>query len=338
MCTDGPPPVLAFQADPVQLRHLRYFVKIIEAGSFSRAAASIHVAQPALSQQIAELEEELGLQLLQRTPRGVKPTAAGQVLYREATAILKQVERLPGIVRSSAGEAQGTVSVGITVVLGPALTGPMIAAVRAALPKVSLKLSNADSTTITNRIESRELDLALVFEDDPTPAIARQPLFRHRLYLLSYKPIRAGAHSISMRELAGVPLILPPRPHLIRAILDRAAAAAGVSLTVAAEIDFMAMSSTAAAMKAGAGAAILPNKDLIDLGGTDWAEPLLIEPPLRTTATLVWPGDVPLTAAAEAVRALLIEFVAQFVARTQMPGVEWIGPASPPGASERAAR
>jgi LysR family nitrogen assimilation transcriptional regulator len=72
----------------MQLRHLRYFVKIVEAGSFSRAAATIHVAQPALSQQIAEHEEQLGISLLQRNARGVRPTAAGDVLFREASVIL----------------------------------------------------------------------------------------------------------------------------------------------------------------------------------------------------------------------------------------------------------
>jgi DNA-binding transcriptional LysR family regulator len=80
----------------MQLRHLRYFVRIVEAGSFSRAAATIHVAQPALSQQIAELEEELGVSLLHRSTRGVRPTAAGETLFREAAAILQQMEQLPG--------------------------------------------------------------------------------------------------------------------------------------------------------------------------------------------------------------------------------------------------
>jgi DNA-binding transcriptional LysR family regulator len=93
-------PESAFGRDggSLQLRHLRYFVKIVEAGSFSRAAATIHVAQPGLSQQIAELEEELGVALLQRHARGISPTAAGEVLYREAVVILRQIEQLPGIV------------------------------------------------------------------------------------------------------------------------------------------------------------------------------------------------------------------------------------------------
>lgn len=309
----------------MQLRHLRYFVRIIEAGSFSRAAASLHVAQPALSQQIAELEQRLAVQLLQRTPRGVTKTEAGEALYREASAILQQVERLPGLVRSTCGDPQGITRVGISVVLGSSLTGPMIATVRKALPKVSLKVSNADSATLTRRVQSQELDLALVYEDELVPTVARQPLFRHRLHLVSYKPIRADANSISLHDLAAVPLILPPRPHLLRTILDRACAAANVSLSVAAEIDMMSMSSAVDAMKAGAGAVIVPNNALI---GADWAEALAIEPPLYTNAALIWQSDVPLTAVGDAVRVLLMEFVEKYLKRTGLRGMEWIGPVS----------
>src|ERR1700742_2604812 len=98
----------------MQFRHLRYFVKIVEAGSFSRAATTIHVAQPALSQQIGELEEQLGLSLLHRSARGVRPTAAGEVLYREASSILRLMEQLPGVVRSSSGETEGSVALGMS--------------------------------------------------------------------------------------------------------------------------------------------------------------------------------------------------------------------------------
>jgi LysR family transcriptional regulator, nitrogen assimilation regulatory protein len=86
--------------------------KIVDAGSFSRAASVVHVAQPALSQQIAELEERLGVMLLQRSARGVRPTAAGEILYKEASAILHQLDQLPSAIRPSSGEPEGTVSLG----------------------------------------------------------------------------------------------------------------------------------------------------------------------------------------------------------------------------------
>src|SRR6202050_1572346 len=107
----------------MQFRQLRYFVKIVDAGSCSRAASVVHVAQPALSQQVAELEERLGVMLLQRSARGVLPTAAGGILYKEASAILHQLDQLPGIARSDDGQPEGTVSLGVISSLAPRLTG-----------------------------------------------------------------------------------------------------------------------------------------------------------------------------------------------------------------------
>jgi LysR family nitrogen assimilation transcriptional regulator len=199
----------------MQFRQLRYYVKIVDAGSFSRAAALIHIAQPALSQQIAELECRLGVSLLQRSARGVRPTAVGEILYREASAILRQLEQLPGIVQSSNGVAQGTVSVGLASLLGPALVGGFVEACRSSLGKVNLKLSVSDSAVLRGKLSSQSLDLALVFEDDLDSAFARQPLYRQRLYLF-YPQAMAVGSCVSLADLATLPLILPSPPNLAR--------------------------------------------------------------------------------------------------------------------------
>jgi LysR family nitrogen assimilation transcriptional regulator len=104
-------------------RQLYYFVRIVEAGSFSQAARTIQVAQPALSQQIADLEASLGVPLPQRSARGVRPTAAGQKFYDEASSILRKYENLPGLVRSSAGDVEGRVSLGMSASLSTTLVG-----------------------------------------------------------------------------------------------------------------------------------------------------------------------------------------------------------------------
>src|ERR1700754_1166961 len=136
---------------PVQLRHLRYFTRIVESGSFSRAASVIHIAQPALSQQIAELEERLGVSLLQRSARGVRPTAAGEIFYKEASAILHQLDQLPEIVRSSTGEVEGTVNLGFVSSLAPRLVG-LLDECREAFPKVVIRVSDGDSLSLESKI------------------------------------------------------------------------------------------------------------------------------------------------------------------------------------------
>ncbi len=307
----------------MQLRHLRYFVKIVEAGSFSRAAATIHVAQPALSQQIAELEEQLGLSLLHRSARGVRPTAAGEVLYREASSILRQMEQLPGIVRSSGGEIEGSVRLGMASTLAAALAGLFIDSCKTALPKVTLKFAVADSESLKARIDANTLDLALVFEDELVAKFARVPLFRQRLYLVLRTPLAGKAASISLREIGKLPLILPGAPNVTRVLLDRAFAAEGIAPNIAAEADVL--SSILSAVRTGIGDTIIPKGSLDHVSLEGLAKPVLIEPPLYLTASIISSSDYPLTRAGEEVRNVLAQFVGNYLHRASpTPGVEWI--------------
>jgi LysR family nitrogen assimilation transcriptional regulator len=295
----------------MQLRHLRYFVKIVEAGSFSRAASTIHVAQPALSQQIAELELKLGTSLLQRSARGVRPTAAGEVLYREASTILRLVEQLPGIVRSSGGETDGAVSLGMSSTLAATLGGAFFETCKAALPRVTLKLAVIDSESIKARIEAHTLDLAMVFEDELVHVFSRKPLFRQRLYLVRRDPLPGKAVSISFDKLATLALILPSLPNVARSLLDRIVAEADV------------LSGIISAVNTGMGSTVLPKGDLSDIPGEQTA--LLIEPPLFLTASIISSGDFPLTYAGEAVQNVLIKFAESHFRANNAPGLEWIG-------------
>jgi LysR family nitrogen assimilation transcriptional regulator len=304
----------------MQFRQLRYFVKIVDAGSFSRAAALIHIAQPALSQQIAELEGRLGVNLLQRSARGVRPTPAGEILYREASAILKQLDQLADIVRSSNGVAQGTVSVGLASLLGPAMVGGFVEACRSSLGKVNLKLAVSDSAALREKLSSQSLDLALAFEDDLDSAFARQPLYRQRLYLF-YPQAMAIGSCVSLEELAKLPLILPSPPNLARESLDRTFSRAGLRPNLIAEVDdFTSILST---LRTGIGTTVFPKGDLAELGD-GISGPALIEPPLHMTVSILSSSDAPLSQAAEAVRQLLCTFIEHHVRDKRPPGAVWL--------------
>jgi LysR family nitrogen assimilation transcriptional regulator len=303
----------------MQLRHLRYFVKIVEAGSFSRAAATIHVAQPALSQQIAELEQKLGLSLLLRSARGVRPTAAGEVLYREASSILRQMEQLPGIVRSSAGEAEGVVSLGMSSTLAAAIAGRFIETCKSALPKVTLRFTVAGSEVLKARLEAHTLDLALVFEDELIAGFRRTPLFTQRLYLVGRSPVSVDAASASLADLASQPLIVATPPNVVRSVLDRAFKSVGLAPNIAAEADVL--SGIMSAVISGVGNTVLPKGDVSDIA-SNLAAPIPIEPPLLLTASIVSSDDSPLTSAGEAVRGVLKRFAREHLRGTQT-GTEW---------------
>lgn len=307
----------------MQFRQLRYFVKIVEAGSFSRASAAIHVAQPALSQQIAELEERLGMKLLNRSARGVSATAAGEVLYREASSILHQLDLLPTVARSESGEPEGAVSVGIASSLAPILIGSLIAHVKIALPKVKLKVSDGDSESLENRVDSSALDLAIIYEDELVSKFAREPLFRQRLCLIgAYSPADPGKSSVTLEDIAKLPLTLPSAPNGRRALIDRAFAENGLNPNVVAETD--SLSSELLTVRTGIAHTLLPvtnPRNFLDQG---LARPLPIDADLHLTCSIISSSDFPLSRAGEAVRILLTEFIEAELHDRDVLGLEWI--------------
>lgn len=305
----------------MQYRHLHYFVSVVEAGSFSRAASTIHVAQPALSQQIAQLEEQLGVSLLLRSARGVRPTAAGEVLYREASSILNRLQQIPGILRSSAGTAEGIVRLGVTSTFLTSAPVTFMEQCKASLPNVELRMAVSDSPTIKRRVAAHELDFGLVMEDELTPTFARIPLFKQRLFLIRHRGASKGK-SIKLADLASMPLILPPQPNITRTALDRAFTNAKLSPNVVMEADVVANIITA--VRAKIGGSVIPKGDLTDMSGDDLGEPEVIEPPVYLTCSMISSGNFPLSNAAMAVRDLFTRFVETILHQTQAPGVEWI--------------
>jgi LysR family transcriptional regulator, nitrogen assimilation regulatory protein len=307
----------------MQYRHLYYFVKIVEAGSFSQAARTIHVAQPALSQQIGELEASLGIALLQRSARGVRPTVAGQKLYEEASSLLRKYENLPSLVRSSNGEVVGMVSLGMPASLSTTLVGPFIEKSRTEFPKVTLKFIDGDSEFLREEVEKGRLDLALGFEDEFFPVVLRQPLFRQHHYLIRSKhlPPVAGP-KISLAEVAKIPLVLPASMNARRVVIDRTFAEAGLTLNLAAEA--VTVASELSAVRSGAASTILNLGDMSGFSTDDFAKPVLIEPVFYLTCCLLWSNEVPLMLAAEAVKTLLVDFLWEHIEKAKRPGAVWL--------------
>lgn len=306
----------------MQYRQLRYFVGIVDAGSFSRAATTLHVAQPALSQQIADLEARLGAALLLRSARGVQPTAAGQLFYQEASALLKRIEALPSLLRSHADSAEGVVALGIASTLAPSMAGRFIEACTKAFPKVSIRFTDGTSERLISQVESRDLELALVFEDEFVATLSRIPLFRQRLFLVSREPTSTRS-SISMAEVAELPLILPTRDTVRRQVIDRAFEARGV-LPKRIVVETDTVPSEISALNAGVGCAILLTGNMSSFPQATFSEPLPIEPALFMTGSLISSSDHPLASAGEAVRTLLRGFVKEHFDRTKRRGIEWI--------------
>jgi LysR family transcriptional regulator, nitrogen assimilation regulatory protein len=301
----------------IQLRHLRYFIKIVAAGSFSRAAALLYVAQPALSSQIAELEQELGIKLLHRGPRGVQPTPEGQLLYQEAQELVRQFDQLPEKIRANSPKVTGVVHLGVAAVLTQPLAGAFMTVCREALPDVTLSFASADSAVLRARVVEHELDLALVFEEEPLPGLSRTELFRQQMYVLHIDEALRNTASVRYADLAKRPLVSPGE--VWRRSMEKRFAAAGVTPNIVANTEDLG--SHLAAVNAGIGAIILPVSDPSSIPGAG----NVIATPIsdfHLTASLVWPHDAQLSRAGEAVSALLIPFIARYIKEKQPPGGE----------------
>ena len=225
----------------MELRQLRYFVRVVELGSITRAALDLQLVQSALSQQISRLESELSARLLQRTSRGAAPTEAGLAFFREAQLALRHVDQAARAARQA--RLTGTVSVGLAPTTASVLGVPLMRAMRERYPDVRLHMVESLSGHLANMLDTRQLDLAVLFDTDPGRRWSVMPLLQEKLFLIRSRhglPARAPVR-MKMAQLAGLPLILPSGPHGLRSTLDAAFARARVAPTVLAEIDSLAM-------------------------------------------------------------------------------------------------
>jgi LysR family transcriptional regulator, nitrogen assimilation regulatory protein len=303
----------------VQLRQLRYFAGIVDAGSFSRAALTLHVAQPALSQQIADLELDLGVSLLTRSPRGVLPTIAGGLLYKEAISILGRVGQLPDMLRTNGPRVEGTVGIGITYT-SSSLLRPFMQLCREAFPEVILRCSVGNSVLLRSRFDARNLNFACAFEDEPDCYFERRPLFRQTSYLVSRAPLAGLPQAVSLADLASLPLVLPSAPNVLRSKVDRLFEHADLTADVRAESDHM--TTMLEAVQLGIGHAVLPKGDFSEVPEMSGLVATPIDPKIEMTASVIWPAGETPTPAAEAVRELFIKFAVEQLGRKPARGAE----------------
>lgn len=239
----------------MNLRHLRYFVEIVDQGSMIKASETLYVAQPALSQHMRNLEQELGVKLFNRSVKGVAPTEAGFELLQRARSILAQIEEASRVVREGSPEPQGSVALGLPPSVSAMLCVPLIARMQRELPHVALRVVEGTSGYVLNWLQSGQIDLGVLYEIQRASGIVAQELFHERLYLISPAGSAARPDTIKFQNLGALDLILPGRHHGLRDMMDRLAREQGVALNVRVEID--ALSQMKALVKHGVGNTIL---------------------------------------------------------------------------------
>jgi LysR family nitrogen assimilation transcriptional regulator len=219
----------------VNLRQLKYFVGIVDAGNMTRAADQLHVAQTALGMQIKQIEEDLGVALLVRHSRGIEPTKAGKLLYERALEILKLVEDTRSQVIAGEGDRHETIRLGITPALMAAI-GPDIAlAVKEGTPSVFLSMAEAMSHVLTGMLEREEVDFILGYDTPDQPQFGRIALMQDDLFLVT-KPEAKVKKTVNFADAIKADLAMPEAGDAVRNAVLRAAKDLGLELKVAYEV------------------------------------------------------------------------------------------------------
>ncbi|MDR6434380.1 LysR family transcriptional regulator [Brucella pseudogrignonensis] len=215
---------------------MRYFVSIVEHGSLTKASAELGIAQPALSHHIRLLEDELNVKLMTRTARGMVLTEAGETLLVHCQSILHAIQRAEHATREKAFVPSGDVILGLVSSIAPILSAPLIKMCREKFPRLRLILREGDSQTLKNGLETSNYDIVVNLSD--VAGVNAPFAFKEGLYALGPRGYFKGRKpSITLQELANLPLIMPSRKHAIRVLMEREAEKAGLNLNVAFEIE-----------------------------------------------------------------------------------------------------
>lgn len=302
----------------MDLKQLRFFCGVVDAGSFTKAADQLNIAQPALGLQIRHLEEELGVTLLIRHSRGVKPTEPGQRLLREARKLLQEARRIRTELTEFGGQPRGRIGVGLTPTVTLGLAAILVQACRDRHPGIVLHLVEGLSEWLMEWVEGDQLDLVLTYNRTATKAIAVEPLVEERLFLIG--PPDAGPDGpVTFAEVAALPLVLPSDPMGLRAIAEETAESQGLELRLVCEADSVpAMKDL---VRHGLGRTILPLgavKPELETGLLV-ARPI-VEPQLTRRLYLATPAGRPPTKATDAVLAEIRGAVARL---TQDGSIGW---------------
>lgn len=244
----------------MELRQLRYFVSVVDAGSITRACDSLHIVQSAVSHQLRLLEGELGSSLLLRSGTGVSPTPAGNALYSHARIILKQVEDAKSSVAFEQSHIAGSVVIGIAGSTAQLCAVAILAASRQSYPDVMLSIHEGVSNALVADVVAGKIDLAVVYASEATEKLDTLQVVSEPLFFATTHPDArreyAGRSSIKLSELARWPMLVQSVPGATRAVIDRAFAMQNIRYTVVAEVN--APSSLSASVLAGLGSAVLP--------------------------------------------------------------------------------
>jgi LysR family transcriptional regulator, transcription activator of glutamate synthase operon len=288
----------------MELRHLTYFVTVAKHLNFSRAAEELHIAQPAISQQIHSLEKELGAPLFERIGRRVQLTDAGLALLPRAREILSAVEAARNEIRDRGALLKGTAKLGAPPTVSVNVLPTHLTAFEQRYPGIDVTLREAGTDSLLKYVEQGILDLAIV-TTDVLPANIECVPFLEENYVVAVGLQHAlcGRESVTMAELANEAFILFPEGYKLREVTLNACHTAGFEPKVA--LDGGGTQTTLQFVAAGLGIAIIP--ELALQNATNICSLTVSDQILHRSLGIIWRKGQYLSPAARALRDFLLK-------------------------------
>jgi LysR family cyn operon transcriptional activator len=281
----------------LELRHLRYFLTVAETAHFTRAARRLHITQPTLSHQIKQLEGQVDQRLFDRTGRGVRLTAAGDVLRPFAERILRELDEARGALQASRGLTRGRLRAGLVHTVHACVIPEIISRFGAAHAGIQISCAELAVDDIEQGVESGRLDVGVSFLPATRKTLEGEKLFTEELVAVAAEesPL-AQRQRLRVGDLAAEPLALLPARFCTRQLIDLAFATARTSPRV--EVEMNSIGGILALVRQGKLASILPRLAL-SARGLGVRAIRLTAPTPRRSIGLIWRRGAPRAAAAE---------------------------------------
>jgi LysR family nitrogen assimilation transcriptional regulator len=304
----------------MDFRQIKYFIAIAEQGSLSAASDVIHIAQPALSTQISNLEGELEVMLFHRHGRGVTLTPAGKIFLKHAYRIRDEINAAKNAVMKASSDHAGIVYLGLPMTTSIVFAVPIIEQVRKTYPLIDLRIVDGMSADVSSWLLEGRLDVAVLYEAHNSIAKSAMPLLEDELYLVGLKGSELdGIDEIEFTDLVKFPLIASSGPHALRRLLDETALRLGIDLNYVHVIDSIAQ--LRGLILRGAGYTILPRIAFADVPNDDRVRFIRLKnPDLRLRSWLALTPRREASHAATCVHSLILKTVFGLVEEGRWPG------------------
>ncbi len=297
----------------MNLEQLKSFTEVARLGHFTRAAESLHLAQPSLSRQIATLEQDLGAELFHRARGHISLTAAGEALLPLARRMLADADTVRHEMAELSGLRRGRVRLGATPSLCTSIVTEVVSSFHAVHPGIDLHITESGSRGLIAELAEGSLDLALITSTEGAVSLDRTPLLTEELVVVSsaaHPPVTTR-RTLTLAQLAELPQVAFAESYDLRAVTDAAFREAGLTPDIV--LEGAEMDAVLRFVERGVGVAVVPAMVPLDRSGLRAVR--LVEPQLRRTVSLAQRSDVTLARAAVAMREAILRVADDYASR-----------------------